>query len=100
MAVHHHPTQAAAVRDQPHAQPSCSHAFRLVLALAVAAFVATASWLWMGGFSDTLWDLRALGMALLAAGFAYSLAERLLLVFVLGMAPVLVLLALLAHWLP
>jgi hypothetical protein len=91
---------AAAVQDQPQAQPPCSPAFRLALALAVAAFVATASWLWMGGFDDTLTDMRTLGMAVIAAGLAYALAERFLLLFAVSMAPVLVLLALLAHWLP
>ncbi|WP_156901410.1 hypothetical protein [Azohydromonas australica] len=92
--------QASAVRDQPHSETSCSPGFRLALALATAALVGASSWLWMGGFDDTLADLRTLGMAVIAAGLAYSLAERFLLVFVLGMAPVLVLLALLSHWLP
>jgi hypothetical protein len=88
------------MRDQPHAQTPCSPTFRLALALAAAACVSTASWLWMGGFDDTLADVRTLGMAVIAAGLAFALAERLLLVFAVSMAPVLVLLALLTHWLP
>jgi hypothetical protein len=88
------------MQHQPQAQTSCSPAFRLALALAVAAFVMVASWLWMGGFDDTLADARTLGMTVLAAGLAYALAERFLLLFAVSMAPVLVLLALIAHWLP
>jgi hypothetical protein len=88
------------MQHQPQALTSCSPAFRLALALAVAAFVMVVSWLWMGGFDDALADARTLGMAVLAAGLAYALAERFLLLFAVSMAPVLVLLALLAHWLP
>jgi hypothetical protein len=39
-------------------------------------------------------------MAAITAGFACSLAERFLPLFVVGMPPVLLLLALIAHWLP
>jgi hypothetical protein len=94
------PPKAAVVQGQPHAQAACSPGFRVALALAIAALVTTVSWRWMGGFSNTLADLRTLGVATLAAGFAYCLAGRFLLLFVVGMAPLLVLLALLAHWLP
>jgi hypothetical protein len=87
------------MQDPSPAPASCSTAFRLALALAAAAFVAAASWLWMDGFGDTLADVRTLGMAVIAAGLAYALAERFLLLFAVSMAPVLVLLALLAHWL-
>ncbi len=92
--------KAAVVQGQPDAQTACSPGFRVALALAIAALVTTVSWRWMGGFSNTLADLRTLGMAILAAGFAYCWAGRFLLLFAVGMAPVLVLLALLAHWLP
>jgi hypothetical protein len=88
------------MQHQPQALPSCSPAFRLALALAAAAFVAAASWLWMDGFGNTLADVRTLGLAVIAAGLAYALAERFLLLFAVSMAPVLVLLALLAHWPP
>lgn len=88
------------MRDPPHVQTSCSRSFRLSLALAVAALVVAASWLWMGGFDDTLRTSRTLGMAAIGAAVAYILAERFLLLFAVSMAPVLVLLALLSHWLP
>jgi hypothetical protein len=92
--------QATDVRDQPHAQASCSPAFRLALALAMAACVAACSWLWAGGFDDTTAVLRTAAIAAVAAVLAYRLAEHFLLVFAVSMAPVLVLLALLSHWLP
>jgi hypothetical protein len=88
------------VRNQPQAQTSCSPDFRVALALATAAFVTVASWRWQGGFDDTLADLRTVGMAALATRLTDLLAGRFLPLFVVGMAPVLVVLALLAHWLP
>jgi hypothetical protein len=96
----HRLTGATDVRDQPHAQASCSPAFRLALALAMAACVVACSWLWAGGFDDTTAVLRTAAIAAVAAVLAYRLAEHFLLVFAVSMAPVLVLLALLSHWLP
>ena len=86
------------MRDRPHTSPNCTRTFRLTLALALAAAVLA----WFGwradGFADGAATLRALAIAGMAGGLAYVLAERLLLAFVVSMAPVLVLLALLGHW--
>lgn len=90
---------ATAMQDLLPAPPNCSPAFRLALALAATTFVAAASWLWMGGFDATLADMRTLGLTVIAAGPAYALADRFLLLFTISMAPVLVPLALVAHWL-
>jgi hypothetical protein len=54
----------------------------------------------VGGFDDTAAVLRTAAIAAAAGMLAYRLAEHFLLVFAVSMAPVLVLLALLSHWLP
>ena len=86
----------AAVRDKPHAHTSCSADFPVALALAVAAFVTTASWLRRKADGDTPAAPRTLGMATPAAGSAHRLAGHVVPPFVVGTATVPVLPALLA----
>jgi hypothetical protein len=88
------------MREQLHEKSSCSLAFRLVLALAMAAAVAAWSGLRADGFDDLSATLRTVAMAAVAGFLAYRLAEYFLLLFAVSMALVLVLLALLSHWWP
>jgi hypothetical protein len=89
-----------AMRDPAHVPTPCSPAFRLFLALAVAAAVAGWSALRLGGLHG-VWPVLGTASAAGVAGLlAWRLAGRFLLLFVVGMAPALVVLALLSHWLP
>ncbi|WP_298236186.1 hypothetical protein [uncultured Azohydromonas sp.] len=83
------------MRDRPPVHSHCTRAFRVILALALAtAVLAWFGWR-MGGFEDGAATLRTLAVAGMAGALGYALAKWLLLAFVVGMAPVLVLLALL-----
>lgn len=83
------------MRDRPHVQPHCTRAFRVTLALALAAAVLAWSGWRLDGFKDGAATLLTVAIAGMAGGLGYALAKWLLLAFVVGMAPVLVLLALL-----
>ncbi|NML18811.1 hypothetical protein [Azohydromonas caseinilytica] len=85
------------MRDQPDAQPTCSPSFRLALALAAAALVFTIVWLRAGAF-DLAVGLETAAVAGVTGLLAYWLADRFLLLFVVGMAVLLVLLALFGIW--
>ena len=86
------------MRDQPEAQPTCSFSFRLALALAAAALVLTVAWLRAGGL-DLAVGLETAAVAGVAGLLAFWLADHFLLLFVVSMAVLLVLLALLGGWL-
>ncbi|WP_066341120.1 hypothetical protein [Azohydromonas lata] len=82
------------------ASSGCSRPFRVFLSLALAALVAGWSALRLNGLHGVLPSLTTLAAAGAAGAMAWRLAARFLLFFVLAMAPALVLLALLSHWLP
>ena len=83
------------MRDRPHVHPHCTRAFRVTLALGlITAVLAWSGWR-LDGFEDGATTLLTLAAAGIAGGLGYALAKWLLLAFVVGMAPVLVLLALL-----
>lgn len=83
------------MRDRPHAHPHCTRAFRVTVALAlITAVMAWSGWR-LDGFENGAAALLTLAAAGIAGALGYALAQWLLLAFVVGMAPVLVLLALL-----
>lgn len=88
------------MQEPSQASTACSPAFRAFLALVLAAVVVGWSALRLDGLHGALPALATFAAAGVAGALAWRLADRFLLLFVVGMAPVLVALALLSHWLP